>query len=107
MGRTVWPMGAPKTIGTPSGRRIRAQTSFTVGAPATAGSLSGKSPSTNPRTPVEPGSYHGTVKSNPVAPLPEKNLQSSEVAESNHALEIGDAFLQLEFQQVIRTITAA
>src|SRR5260370_5570038 len=51
MGRTVCPMGAPNTMGTPSGRRIRAQTSRTLGAPATAGSLSGKSPSTIPRTP--------------------------------------------------------
>src|SRR5216684_9409356 len=50
-GRGVCPTGAPNTRGTPSGRRIRAQTSRTVADPTTVGSLSGNSPKTIPRTP--------------------------------------------------------
>src|SRR5712692_6805964 len=59
------------------------------------------------RTRVEPGGNHWTVESDPVTLLPQKDLQSGEIAESNHALEIGDAFLQFEFQKIIRSVTAA
>src|SRR5260370_36257912 len=40
------------------------------------------------RAGVEPGSHHGTVESDPVALLPEKDLQRGEIAESNHAFAI-------------------
>src|SRR5439155_16094734 len=60
-----------------------------------------------PRARVEPGSNHWTVESCPVTPLPQKDLQSGEVAESNHALEIREALLQFEFQKVIRSVAAA
>src|SRR5216684_1451436 len=59
------------------------------------------------RARVEPPSYHGTVESDPVAPLPEKDLQSGEVAESNHALEIAETLFQLEFQKIIRSVAAS
>src|SRR5258705_199113 len=51
MGRGVWPTAAPKTMGTPSGFRIRSHTSFALGLPATGGSQSGNSPSTIAFTP--------------------------------------------------------
>src|SRR5713226_9231089 len=53
------------------------------------------------RTDVEPSGNHGTVKSDPIALLPEKNLQSGQVAEPDYAFEIGEALFQFEFQKVI------
>src|SRR5258708_4283801 len=59
------------------------------------------------RTRVQAGGNHWTVEGDPVTPLPQKDLQSGEVAESNHALEIRDALFQFEFQKVIRPVAAA
>ena len=50
IGRAVCPTGAPNTIGTPSGAKIRVATSFTLSVPG-GGLLSGKSPRTTPVTP--------------------------------------------------------
>src|SRR6267143_1072191 len=60
-----------------------------------------------PRARVESGGNHGTIESDPVAPLPEKDLQSGEVAESDHAFQICEALLQVGFQKVIRSVAAA